>query len=339
MSDRKRSTRSNENNDETMKKKKKKKKKTTKHNVDTIRVASIVSYPIKSCGGIQLKRTRLTKTGIEGDRMWMFVDEKGRFVSQRKYPRMALIRPEIMRDGETNMISGVTLKAGTITKLIVPITKKRSRRVTVWGTLVSAYDQGDKAASWIDRMLCTKGLRLVFLGEEPRPVGDDEKYALTPAYDQVSFSDGYPLLLISEESLSELNRRLGKKKAVPMNRFRPNITVRGVDSPHAEDRWQEFQIGPAVMSGVKKCQRCRIPTTDQDTGVQAGFEGEPLKTLRTYRCGTSESTRKGVFFGQNVIHHRNHISWLRSFFVNEAFPMISVGDPVVVKKIGNVPES
>ena len=50
---------------------------------------------------------------------------------------------------------------------------------------------------------------------------------------ETGFADGYPLLVISQASLEDLNQRL--EFPVEMNRFRPNIVVE-VCQPHDEDK-------------------------------------------------------------------------------------------------------
>jgi len=104
------------------------------------------------------------------------------------------------------------------------------------------------------------------------------------------FADGYPILLLSEESLADLNRRLAPQ--LPMNRFRPNIVVRGT-TPYAEDTWRRFTINGLAFEGVKTCARCAVTTTDQTTAARGR---EPLATLASYR-----DSERGVLFGMNVI--------------------------------------
>jgi len=93
----------------------------------------------------------------------------------------------------------------------------------------------------------------------------------------VSFADGFPFLLISEESLADLNRRLAQP--LPMNRFRPNLIVAGAE-PYGEDEWCRIEIGGIPMRVVKPCGRCVVTTTDQAIGERGK---EPLRTLATYR--------------------------------------------------------
>jgi uncharacterized protein YcbX len=111
--------------------------------------------------------------------------------------------------------------------------------------------------------------------------------------DAVSFADGFPLLLISEASLADLNSRLAEP--VDMRRFRPNLVVDGA-VPYAEDGWRRFRVGEVEFEGVKNCSRCVFTTVDPDLGVKHPAL-EPLKTLGSYR----RRAGGGVFFGQNVI--------------------------------------
>jgi uncharacterized protein YcbX len=107
----------------------------------------------------------------------------------------------------------------------------------------------------------------------------------------VSFADAFPFLMISEESLADLNARM--PVPLPMNRFRPNLVIAG-GSPFVEDFLEHFTIGEIGFRRVKPCDRCVIPTTDQETGERGK---EPLRTLATYRKQGSK-----VFFGQNLVH-------------------------------------
>ena len=126
----------------------------------------------------------------------------------------------------------------------------------------------------------------------------DQTFA-TSAHDQVGFADGFPFLLIAEESLEDLNGRLAEP--LPMSRFRPNIVVRG-GGPFWEDRVGSFRIGAITFRCVKPCPRCSITTTDQAT---ASVGKEPLRTLATFRRGgihVPGPVRGAAYFGQNVTH-------------------------------------
>ena len=247
-------------------------------------VTALYCYPIKSCAGTALDEAALDERGIRHDRELLVIDAAtGRFLTQRELPRMALIRPRIA-DGE------LLATAPGLPDLAAPIGRKgATREVAIWRDRCPAVDQGADAARWFSDFL-RHDCRLVRLAEGyVRRV--DPAYA-TSERDQVGFADGYPALLLSEESLADLNGRLAAP--LPMDRFRPNIVVAGGGGPYAEDRLARVRIGAVDFHVVKACARCAITTTDQATAERGK---EPLATLATYR-----RVERGVLFGQNLIH-------------------------------------
>jgi uncharacterized protein YcbX len=264
---------------------------TNSSKVATITALNI--YPVKSCGGIPLSRARLTETGLEHDRQWLIVQPNGRFVTQRELPRLALIRPALSA-------TTLTLHAPESEPLVLALNHEGVQsQVQCWKDPCAAIDAGDHAAQWLERFL---GLphRLVRFDpafrrrSDPTWTGDIVAHTL--------FSDGFPWLLISTASLADLNSRL--ETPLPMNRFRPNIVVDGLNA-FEEDRIAELAIRGVALRPVKPCTRCAITTTDQDSGARVG--DDPLRTLRTYRL---DRQLKGVTFGQNVILRQGVGEWL-----------------------------
>ncbi len=252
-------------------------------------------YPVKSCRGIALHEARLTAAGLEHDRRWMIVSTKGRFLTQRELPRLAMISV-FVRDGELTMtIPG----SGS---LAVPAPQAgSSRTVRVWRDHCRGFDCGEDVARSLTRFL-NQEVRLVQFDPSGPRFGERKFTAEIAA--PVQFADGFPVLLTAEESLADLNGRL--PLSLPMDRFRPNIVIRGL-GPYTEDRVHELRSGPAVLRAVKPCMRCKITATDQDTADVD--EREPLTTLKAYRWN---STLRGASFGQNlvVVSHADH--WLRT---------------------------
>jgi uncharacterized protein len=249
------------------------------------RVASLHVYPVKSCRGVDVDSFRLTETGPEWDRHWMIVRPDGKFITQRSHPTMATI--------------AVTIEGGTLrlaapgrAPLEVAIDHAgRSWPVVVWKSDCLGIDAGDDAAAWLSAVI-GEPLRLV-RKDPARARLANAQYA-GPDPHPVSFADAYPILMISRESLAELNRRL--PQPIPMARFRPNVVIEGV-AAHAEDTMTCFRAGPVVLRGIKRSDRCPITTTDQQTGVRDPRQ-EPLRTLATYR---HDYVLKGVVFGQNCV--------------------------------------
>jgi uncharacterized protein YcbX len=259
-------------------------------------LAGVHVYPIKSCGGISLQSAALGVTGLLHDRRWMLVDEGGGFVSQRRHPRMALVSPRITPDR-------LVVSAPGMPDLEVPLEGEPEERidVEVWGDAQRGAPVGGYADRWFGRFLGARCRLVRKPDDDVRPV--DSAYARSG--DQTSFADGFPLLLISEASLEDLNARL--KSPVSMNRFRPNLVVRGC-GPYAEDGWEEVRVGGAVFRVAEPCPRCAITTVNQESGERGK---EPLRTLATYRKADRE-----VWFGRNLIH--------------TSPGTVSVGDPVEI---------
>lgn len=248
-------------------------------------ISGLYYYPIKSCRGFAVERALVTRRGLEHDRLMMVVDEDGLFLTQREFPRMALIEPHLRPGDDGDLL---TLRAPHMTALDLSIrTGGPSRTVAVWRNTCQAADQGDAAADWLSNYLGSR-VRLVRIADDfRRPVSPD--FAINPD-DETSFSDGFPILVIAQPSLDDLNKRLATP--LPMNRFRPNLVVSDCD-PFAEDTWQRIRISGIDFALVKPCARCPITTTDQAT---AEVGKEPLATLATFRRVDGK-----VMFGQNVI--------------------------------------
>jgi uncharacterized protein len=248
-------------------------------------IASLHVYPVKSCRGIELTQAELTPRGLRHDREWMVVTLEGRFLTQRELPRLALITPGIAGNALSLRADG----AGDIA-VTLDADSALSREVTVWGDTVLARDEGDAAARWLSDYL-QRPVRLVRFDPSRRRATDPAWSAGRQG--ESAFSDGYPLLVLSHASLSDLNARL--PRPLPLDRFRPNLVLDGCD-PYAEDSLRLLQSGSAALSLVKPCTRCIITTTEQSTAERDGEE--PLRTLRSYRFS---SELRGVTFGQNAI--------------------------------------
>jgi MOSC domain-containing protein len=249
-------------------------------------VKSLHYYPVKSCAGVELDSAYIFDRGILNDRIFMLVDEDNVFMTQRKNHKMAHIKPRL--SGQELTLTAPGMNAISLNFLDYGA----GLDVTVWKDRCQAIDQGKEVSDWLSDFLGTSA-RLVMLSKTfKRKL--DPNFALTEN-NQTGFADGYPSLLISQESLDDLNGRLGK--AVPMNRFRPNIVVEGC-AAYEEDSWRRIKIGDVTFEVVKPCVRCVITTVDQKTLETAK---EPLATLATYRV----SPKGGVMFGQNMIHHNN----------------------------------
>ena len=242
---------------------------------------SIHIYPIKATRGVGLDEAVVEPRGLAYDRRWMLVDADGTFLTQREHARLALIRTQVRP-------SYLDVQAPDVEPLKVPIPDAGAPRqsVRIWKNTVDAAMADGAAHGWFSRYLGVD-CRLVYMDERAvRPV--DPQYAI--GRDEVSFADGYPLLLMSEASLAALNARLDVP--VPMTRFRPNLVVAGFGA-FEEDQWRQVRVGAVLFHVVKPCERCVVTTIDQQTAAQGK---EPLKTLNAFRRRNGK-----VLFGMNLI--------------------------------------
>ena len=245
-------------------------------------LASIHIYPVKSLAGLALAQAQVTPRGLRHDRRFMVVDLTGAFFTQRDIPRMATIWTEIV-DGR------LRLAAPDVGEVEVDVEPADGdpMRVTVWNSTVDAIAPSPESDRWLSAYLGAE-CRLAYMP-------DTTRRPVNPRYggeNAVSFADGFPFLVTSEDSLADLNARL--QRPVPMNRFRPNLVVKGAGA-FAEDGWGEFAVGAARLRMAKPCGRCQVTTTDQATGEVMG--PEPLSVLTAYR----DSAEFGARFGMNAV--------------------------------------
>jgi uncharacterized protein YcbX len=252
-----------------------------------IQVTDVWRYPVKSCRGERLLSAAVEPWGLAGDRRWMVVDADGAPVTAREYPQMVLVTPRL-GDGL------ITLSSPGLPDLTLPVPSGEELvPVSVWESELTAAPAGDDAAAWLSKVIGEQ-VRLVYL-DDPTRRPTNPKYSEDA--DRVSFADGYPLLLTSEESLDALNDWIteGPRAAegpVPMRRFRPSVVVSGAPA-WAEDGWRRLRIGPVTFRNVKGCDRCVLTTIDPDTAAKGH---EPLFALARHRRWDGK-----VWFGVNLI--------------------------------------
>lgn len=249
-----------------------------------VKISRLFRYPVKSLRGLEVEYLELDDFGPIGDRRWMIVDAKGRFVTQRKYPQLALLGLSEGDDGLEVAVPGAgchALQAGA-----------ESREVVVWEDRVEALIDAGAASSALSGWL-GEPVQFVYMP-------DYSFRRIDPVYvagsRRVSFADGFPFLVINQSSLDQLSGWVGR--SMDVRRFRPGILVSGAGA-FAEDGWSGLRIGTLMIDLVKPCARCVMTTVDPDQGSRDP-EGEPLKTLRSYR--NSES---GILFGVNGVHRHS----------------------------------
>lgn len=248
-----------------------------------ISVTQLFIYPVKSFAGISVEQSELDDMGLKYDRRWMVVSPEGVFITQRTVPKMSMIHTQINKG---KLILSTEGKVSHEVPEISSTSKKLE--VNVWNDNVLATKVGDDTDKWISDILGFD-CHLVYIEDEVIRQCDLD---FSEEGERTGFADGFPILIISEESLTDLNNRL--ESPVDMRRFRPNIVISGIEA-FAEDKFSNFSINNVEMKAVKLCSRCPMPMVDPDLGERTS--PEPILTLSKYRKWDNK-----IFFGMNIIH-------------------------------------
>jgi len=155
-------------------------------------ISDIFVYPIKSMRGTAVEEASVCGYGLEHDRRWMLVDANSKMITQRECPRLATLYPHV-----ENSCLRIALPDGG--EIAVPFGgeawTEQQVTVDVWGhgyVGVVASDAINAALSEGIGASC----RLALIRSD-----------IFRMKHEVAFHDDSPLLVISQASLEELNRR------------------------------------------------------------------------------------------------------------------------------------
>jgi len=236
-----------------------------------MQISEIYIYPIKSLGGISVKKTTLTSRGLAFDRRFMLTNLKGQFMTQRSNRRMALLTTKI--EGTNLIVQDRSYPLSKIEFPLTPIHFSKQQEVTIWKDTCMGQVLHQGINQWFSKRL-GQACQLVYMPNDSNRLIDA---TYRKGKEVVSFADGYPILLFGQSGMDDLNKRL--KKPVSIDRFRANIIFTG-GQPFAEDQWKRFKIGKQLFRMTKPCVRCNVPNINQQTG---NIEKEPNRTLATFR--------------------------------------------------------
>lgn len=274
--------------------------------IQDLSISQIWIYPIKSLAGIRLKEAQLSERGLQWDRRWMLLNEKGSFMTQRQIAPMALLEVKLRQ----HMLE-VSHRVKKLPPLHLALEVENPAELVkapIWDDHSDAFVVSQEANDWFSKAL-DQPCRLVFMPEEGRRTTTGKT---SGRIQKVSFADSYPILLTGQASLDELNSRL--EEPLPMNRFRPNLVFTG-GKPFEEDSWRAFSAGNNRFWAEKPCARCVLTTINQETAKKGK---EPLATLSKFRKWENK-----ILFGQNLLY--------------EAGGRIKVGDPIEVESLKEAP--
>lgn len=265
-------------------------------------LSAITVYPIKSTAPINLSRSAVTATGLAFDRQFVLCNEQGKFLTARSHPRLLAIKTALQQEG-------LLISAPGMAPLHLEYSAlgQQYDEITVWKDTIHTQFCGEAVQQWFETYLQQPCKLYRFGPQSDRPVRGHSEH-------QVAFADGYPLLLISKASLTDLNQRC--QSTVLMEQMRPNLVVDDCTA-YAEDSWKRVRIGTVEFAVVKPCGRCILTTTDPNT-LARNPEREPLSVLKKYRKGSDGEAH----FGQNLIALNSGIVSL-----NDPIEILETGQP------------
>ncbi len=223
-----------------------------------LKISELNIYPIKSSAQVSLDFSLIDRFGLQDDRRWMIVDQENRALTQRNQPLMAKIKATVSRHESSTSLT-LQLDDKTHNIPISEFTKNpHLKKVSVWSDTCDGLMAPEEISHHLSKFLDTN-CTLVYMPDDYQRFVD-KKYA--SAGETVSFADGFPLLLTTEESLQQFNEWLGE--TITMTRFRPNIVLSGA-APFAEDQWKRIRVGEIEFEVAKPCSRCMVPSLDPET--------------------------------------------------------------------------
>ena len=256
-------------------------------------ITSLHIYPVKSLKGIALKKAELTSKGLLHDRHWMVIQENGRFATQRDFPRMSLIHTALDEEG-----LHLSMQDMDPIRISYELQAGRVMDTSVWGARCRVIDQGVEVSQWLTRALALETpVHLVRM--EPDYVRPQMKADFLGTDTTTDFADAAPFLITNEASLVQLNFVLMSKQleSVLMDRFRPNIVVRGIE-PFAEHKLSGMNSDRYSLDVCYPCERCIVTTINQQT-AHKDPRMQPFRTLQ--KINPMPGGKKAPAFGENAI--------------------------------------
>lgn len=248
------------------------------------RLSGLHIHPVKSMAIRSLTSSEVQFRGLVDDRSWVVVDAEGHLVSAREFPALFSVEADtpLTAPGLTHPLR---LRAPGRSDLMVEVPVAPLGSVVMFGHTVAGTEAAPQVQHWLREALGRDDLSLLWC-HDPASRSLDPTYAAPDDY--TAYADGYPLTLANESSLDQLNDWIvagaaerGEEPPVPlgMERFRPNLVVRGVPA-FEEETWQRVRIGEVTFRVTHPSARCVMTTVDPKT-LERGKE--PIRTLARHR--------------------------------------------------------
>ncbi len=229
-------------------------------------LARISIFPVKSLDAVGVSTARVLGSGaLADDRRFAIVDSSGQFVNGKRNPRVHLLRSTF---DPLNQTLQLTAPKGVPSRAFHVESDKRALEQWLgefFGFPVSFRENG--GVGFPDDL------------ESPGPT------------------------LVSTATLRAVADWFGLTLDQTRARFRTNLEIDGVP-PFWEDRLYgqrgtmvRFRLGSVVFDGINPCQRCVVPSRDQQTGADTkDFAKRFVELRRKFLPDWAETTRFDHFY-------------------------------------------
>ncbi|KAL1291255.1 hypothetical protein AAHE18_20G188000 [Arachis hypogaea] len=253
---------------------------------------SITIYPIKSCGGFCSRSWPLSKNGLKHDREWILMSLSGEILTQKKVPEMCFISTFIDLSQGILFVESPHCKERLQIKLESGVNHGAMEELELYGQRYKVYNYSKETNVWFSEAIGKPCTLFRYSSTEHDFMLNKTKGVATcrDTKSTLNFPNEAQFLLVSEESVSDLNRRLCSDvqkdicvtaMQVDASRFRPNLVVSG-GRPYGEDGWRTIRIGNKYFRSLGGCNRCQMINFSQNAG-KVQKSNEPLATLASYR--------------------------------------------------------
>ncbi|XP_057737614.1 molybdenum cofactor sulfurase isoform X1 [Arachis stenosperma] len=253
---------------------------------------SITIYPIKSCGGFCSRSWPLSKNGLKHDREWILMSLNGEILTQKKVPEMCFISTFIDLSQGILFVESPHCKERLQIKLESGVNHGAMEELELYGQRYKVYNYSKETNVWFSEAIGKPCTLFRYSSTEHDFMLNKTKGVATcrDTKSTLNFPNEAQFLLVSEESVSDLNRRLCSDvqkdicvtaMQVDASRFRPNLVVSG-GRPYGEDGWRTIRIGNTYFRSLGGCNRCQMINFSQNAG-KVQKSNEPLATLASYR--------------------------------------------------------
>uniref|UniRef100_A0A671LTN2 Molybdenum cofactor sulfurase n=1 Tax=Sinocyclocheilus anshuiensis TaxID=1608454 RepID=A0A671LTN2_9TELE len=291
-----------------------------KNNGSSHTLTNLFIYPVKSCASVEVTEWPLGPQGLLYDRLWMVVNENGVCLSQKREPKLCLIRPIICLASNT-----LQLQVSGMEPVTVPLETSlansdlRTSQSKVCGDRyedkTQTVDCGKEVSTWLSEFL-GKPCRLI--RQRPEFLRDMKFGTENFGPTALSLVNEAQFLLINRASVSFLQEHIANSENEGtwhdmeqlIQRFRANLVISGQEA-FAEDDWSHLTVGDTPFQVIGRCGRCQMIGVDQKSATRTQ---EPLRSLSECRSGK-------VTFGVYLAH--------QSARNTTAVPVLSVGARVI----------